>query len=1264
MCFFQHCLLNFHINFTASICPILTQFSSFLKVYFLLFIPQRLIRVDCELADHPYFTRSKARTSGNMNDSGASEQTGLGLVTLPREEPEASGGGNDELIAQLLQQMANMQTEIERLRNLTNLSITLNAPHPEQGTNTTIPPSFSPVDSPAPQPSPTNPALYTTHPNTSNPQQANLQQSTSQQSNPQQAIPPQIHSQPTIPQPTVHQQTIPQQTNIQQTTSQPNDQQQANLQQINFQQTNSQPFATPYILQPAVTQINPHTQNYQAVHHTPLAHIASHNTQYAAENHPFTTQVQALQHPEVAPYEELEREARARADEDVAKELRSLREAVRNIQTNRGCEGLEYEDLCIHPDIELPAGYKVPKFDMFDGKGNPRAHLRSYCDKLVGVGKDQAIRMKLFIRSLTGEALDWYTYQDPQRWHSWGDMAQEFMDRFRFNTETIPDRFYLMKLERKSTETFREYAMRWRAEAAKVQPPMAESEMTMLFVQSLKDPTYYERMLSVIGQKFAEVIRMGDFIEEGIKTGRVTNLAALQATSKAIQADPAKKKRDGVSPVMAIQDQRPTPKSTRQYSSPQPSHYSQYTQIPQPYYQPPPTPLPVYHTQPTYYSPRTPSYQNPPQHRPTYATQPQYHSPNRPQNTPRPRPNVERRPTKTYTPLAEPLAQLYERLKMAGILQPIQGRTPDPIPGWYDGTKHCAYHSGIAGHDTGSCFALKDRVEALIKEGVIQLKEAPPNINNNPLPNHGDANVHMITIDEDCNLEGTIVPVKEREEIESSACVAPIITVQKRAPFEVLTPRPRITTFVAPAPSRNTKAVPWDYQSGERDKGKGRVVVETVATGMTRSGRCYAPEEIARGAPSKENGPKKAVTEAEVEEFWRKMPTKEYSVVEQLKKTPAQISLFALLMSSEAHRSALVKILNEAYVPAETSSEKLSAMVGEILEAHRVSFHNDELPPEGLGHNKALNITIKCRDKFISKVLIDGGSAVNICPVATLRALGIDVGKLRCSQVSVKGFDGAQRDVVGEIDLFLEIGPVEFIVKFQVMDISTSYNLLIGRPWIHMAGAVPSTLHQSLKFVWNHQEVVIHGEGNNSLYPECSIPPIGNVEKLDGSVFHVKENVCAAQARKMELPQVLMMVAWEMLKNGFRPGQGLGLNSDGIVEPIQLPGHKYTFGLGYEPTPEEIASASLKRRSDVPLPKPVPCLNQSFLKASAAQASEGISEDSLLESFKNLFVTEEETECSMVSNGCSENPTIRDAEPGCRLNNWTCTPPPFLRESW
>ncbi|KAG5620189.1 hypothetical protein H5410_005407 [Solanum commersonii] len=70
-----------------------------------------------------------------MIDSGASDQNGRGPIPY------------DEHIADLMQKMANMHSEIDRLRNLTNLSITLNTPLPEHGTITITPPHFPSVDS-------------------------------------------------------------------------------------------------------------------------------------------------------------------------------------------------------------------------------------------------------------------------------------------------------------------------------------------------------------------------------------------------------------------------------------------------------------------------------------------------------------------------------------------------------------------------------------------------------------------------------------------------------------------------------------------------------------------------------------------------------------------------------------------------------------------------------------------------------------------------------------------------------------------------------------------------------------------------------------------------------------------------------------------------------------------------------------------------------------------------------------------------------------
>jgi len=76
----------------------------------------------------------------------------------------------------------------------------------------------------------------------------------------------------------------------------------------------------------------------------------------------------------------------------------------------------------------------------------------------------------------------------------------------------------------------------------------------------------------------------------------------------------------------------------------------------------------------------------------------------------------------------------------------------------------------------------------------------------------------------------------------------------------------------------------------------------------------------------------------------------------------------------------------------------------------------------------------------------------------------------------VKAFDGSRKNVLGAVDLPITIGPHIFQITFQVMDIQAAYSCLLGRPWIHEAGAVASTLHLKLKFVKNGKLVTVGGE--------------------------------------------------------------------------------------------------------------------------------------------------------------------------------------------
>ncbi|XP_070036893.1 uncharacterized protein [Nicotiana tomentosiformis] len=457
----------------------------------------------------------------------------------------------------------------------------------------------------------------------------------------------------------------------------------------------------------------------------------------------------------------------------MAEELKKLTSRVQGVEGGKGIKGLNYEDLCIQPDVELPEGYKPPKFEIFDGTGDLKVHLRTYCDMLVGVGKDERIRMKLFMRSLTGDALSW------------------------FNTENGPDVFYIQNLKKKPTETFREYATRWRSEAAKIRPALEEEKMNKFFVLA-QDPQYYERLMVIDNHKLSDIIKLGERIEEGIKSGMVTNFEALQATNKALQS--------GIHPPVEVEVAAPTP-----------------------------------------------------------------------------------------------------------------------------------------------------------------------------------------------------------FEVETTSAAAP-------APFEVEVTTP-FTMTVASTPPVKSNAVPWDYVAEARRKGKAKMEESGAAQGMTRTGRIYTPENL--GGTSREAASKQPIIETGPDDLWRKMQAREYSVVDHLNKTPAQISILSLLQNSEAYRNALMKVLNEAYVPNNITSGEMANMVGQVLESHKITFHEDELPLEGLNHNKGLQITVQCEDKFIGRVLIDGGSSLNICSLTTLKRLGKGLHKIRAGTMNVKAFDGSQRATIGETNLCL-----------------------------------------------------------------------------------------------------------------------------------------------------------------------------------------------------------------------------------------------------
>ena len=58
--------------------------------------------------------------------------------------------------------------------------------------------------------------------------------------------------------------------------------------------------------------------------------------------------------------------------------------------------------------LRMPHSYQPPKFQQFDGKGNPKQHVTHFIETCNNAGTDGDLIVKQFIKTLKGIAFDWY----------------------------------------------------------------------------------------------------------------------------------------------------------------------------------------------------------------------------------------------------------------------------------------------------------------------------------------------------------------------------------------------------------------------------------------------------------------------------------------------------------------------------------------------------------------------------------------------------------------------------------------------------------------------------------------------------------------------------------------------------------------------------------------------------------------------------------------------------------------------------------------
>ena len=146
----------------------------------------------------------------------------------------------------------------------------------------------------------------------------------------------------------------------------------------------------------------------------------------------------------------------------------------------------------------------------------------------------------------------------------------------------------------------------------------------------------------------------------------------------------------------------------------------------------------------------------------------------------------------------------------------------------------------------------------------------------------------------------------------------------------------------------------------------------------------------------------------------------------------------------------MIRALSHIKVETTTTPEGLIHIMT-TSKATCIVFSDDDLSPDGSDHVRLLYIIVGCSCHRVPSVLLDYGSTLNVCPLTTTIALGFTPSDFGPSTWTVREYDSTKREVMGTLVIDLWIGLATFSTLFQVLRIPTSFNMLLGRPWIHKA---------------------------------------------------------------------------------------------------------------------------------------------------------------------------------------------------------------------
>ena len=178
-------------------------------------------------------------------------------------------------------------------------------------------------------------------------------------------------------------------------------------------------------------------------------------------------------------------------------------------------------------------------------------------------------------------------------------------------------------------------------------------------------------------------------------------------------------------------------------------------------------------------------------------------------------------------------------------------------------------------------------------------------------------------------------------------------------------------------------------------------------------------------------------------------------------------------------------------------------LMGSVLKIARrespiIGFSEEDARRLHHPHNDALVISIRIEHYNIHKMLVYNGSSADILYYPAFQQMGIGSEQLIPTNAPLVGFGGTRVLPFGAITLSVVVGnyPQQIAkdVTILVVDCSSAYNAILGRPTLNSWKAVTSTYHLMIKFPTDYG--VGELRGNQVATRECFVAMMEMVDHL------------------------------------------------------------------------------------------------------------------------------------------------------------------------